>query len=280
MNKQILRRDQRKTSNQLRDMQVELGVLGKADGSVKFSQGNTTVICSVCGPESSMKEKGDQAIIDVMFQPRDKKASEEEKEYELIIRQTLENVILTNIYPRTVITISIQVVQYDGCLLSASLNAASLALLDAGVAMKTTLVSSSCSYLNSGDCLLDPTRIEQDFSSILHNDDSSSYIQYYKTSSKGPKVIVPKGFAFFVFDSAPLRNPSKTDSDDDSFLVTSITEGLLTDEALRECISLAKEGALSVYSLIRLTLERKSTTPVLPTNKVVASNNFIKPKDN
>ena len=272
MTKSLLRKDMRKTNTQLREMEAELGVLEKADGSAKFSQGNTSVICSVIGPESAMKERGDKAIIDVVFQPRDKRASEEEKEYELIIRESLESIILTTLYPRTIITVSIQVLLNDGCLLSTSFNAAILALLDAGVAMKTTLVSASCSYLTSDDCLLDPIRIEQDFSTVLHSSDSSSFVEFYK-SSNNTNVIQPKGFACFVFDSALLKN----DKTDENSLVSCVSDGIFTDSAFETSLEMAKEGAKSVSKLIRMTLEKKSTTPVLPTK--VPKGQFIKPKE-
>ncbi|KAG2381649.1 hypothetical protein C9374_006033 [Naegleria lovaniensis] len=258
------RKDQRSSPQELREMQAELGVLQKADGSCKFLMGKTIVICSVNGPEASMKEKGDGAIVDVIFQPRDKRPSEEEKEYEMMIRESLENVILLSLYPRTIITISVQVVQDDGSLLSASLNSAVLALLDAGVALKSTLVSLSCSYLSSGDCLLDPLKVEQDFDSVLYSSDSSTFVEYYKSSlSTGQKIIKPKGHVCFIFDASKLKKKSQ-EAEEDTSLVTCLTEGIFTDEALQTCLNMAKEGAHTVYNLIRFTMERKSTTPILP----------------
>nr|CAG4708472.1 unnamed protein product [Naegleria fowleri] len=261
-------------------MQAELGVLQKADGSCKFSMGKTIVICSVNGPEASMKEKGDGAIVDVIFQPRDKRPSEEEKEYEMMIRESLENVILLSLYPRTIITISVQVVQDDGSLLSASLNSAVLALLDAGVALKSALVSLSCSYLSSGDCLLDPLKMEQDFDSVLYSSDSSTFVEYYKSSlSSGQKIIKPKGHACFIFDATKLKKKSQQHDgeEEDTSLITCLTEGIFTDEALQTCINMAKEGAHTVYNLIRFTMERKSTTPILPVSTPPQTTNKLPP---
>lgn len=99
---------------------------------------------------------------------------------------------------------------------------------------------------------------------------------------------------WIVFDTEKLKKQNNDSSDDNLDLVTCLTEGIFTDEAFETCLNMAREGSLTVYNLIRLTMERKATTPILPlsssNNKqtpqtVVTTpssekkSNFIKPKE-
>jgi len=49
------------------------------------------------------------------------------------IRQTLETIIVSSLYPQTKISITIQIIADDGGVLAAAVNGAYLALLDAGI---------------------------------------------------------------------------------------------------------------------------------------------------
>jgi exosome complex component RRP41 len=53
-----------------------------------------------------------------------------------VIRESLEPVVLTDLYPRTTIDVFIEVLQSDGGSRCAGITAASLALADAGIPMK------------------------------------------------------------------------------------------------------------------------------------------------
>ena len=54
----------------------------------------------------------------------------------LSIKQTFESVILCSLFPRSQISIFVNIVQTDGGSLTAALNATTLALMDAGIPMK------------------------------------------------------------------------------------------------------------------------------------------------
>jgi exosome complex component RRP46 len=58
------------------------------------------------------------------------------------------------------IKISIQVLGVDGSLLSAAINSMVLALLDAGIQLRSTCCAVSCMVHNDGSVLLDPTALE------------------------------------------------------------------------------------------------------------------------
>lgn len=51
------------------------------------------------------------------------------------VKQTFEPVVITTLYPRSQIDIYLQIIQHDGGTLQACINAATMALIDAGIAM-------------------------------------------------------------------------------------------------------------------------------------------------
>ncbi|KAL9643506.1 hypothetical protein ABK040_010120 [Willaertia magna] len=228
-------------------LEAELGVLPKADGSVKYSQGKTTVICAIYGPEASMKERGDKAVIEVNLQTRENKQiiSGDNELNETIIRETLENIILTYLYPRTLISISLQVLIDDGNLFSTCLNASVLALLDAGVALNSIIVSSTC-FIPS-------------------------------PSSKKDSSIC------FVFHANKLKEEQEqNDETESTSLLSCYSEGTFSEETFLNSLKESKENSLSIYHFMRMTLERKSLTPILSTLSQQDSSNknvFMKPKE-
>lgn len=80
-------------------------------------------------------------------------------EISLLIKNTLEQNILLELLPRTQIDIFVQVLQADGGTRSACINAAFLALADAGVPMRDIVASCAAGYLDSTP-LLDLNYIE------------------------------------------------------------------------------------------------------------------------
>jgi exosome complex component RRP46 len=75
---------------------------------------------------------------------------------ERAILEALDGAVLAGMHPRTMIQISIQTLADDGSLLSCALNAAVLALMDAGVPMSSTLSAVTCAVDAAGNTILDP----------------------------------------------------------------------------------------------------------------------------
>jgi exosome complex component RRP41 len=69
-------------------------------------------------------------------------------EIALIIKQTFETVVLTTLAPRSQIDIYINVLQSDGGIKSAAINAATLALIDAGVPMTDFVCSCAAGFID------------------------------------------------------------------------------------------------------------------------------------
>ncbi|XP_024634216.1 exosome complex component RRP41 homolog isoform X2 [Medicago truncatula] len=90
---------------------------------------------------------------------RKPKGDRRSTEISLVIRQTMEERILTHLMPRSQIDIYVQVLQADGGTRSACINAATLALADAGIPVRDLVTSCSAGYLNS-TALLDLNYVE------------------------------------------------------------------------------------------------------------------------
>ncbi len=84
-----------------------------------------------------------------------------EREYELIIKRCISQVVLCHLYPRLSIEIVIQVVHDDGGVLALSLTAAGLALIDAGIPMKDIITAIHSSVDCHGNIIVDPTLAEE-----------------------------------------------------------------------------------------------------------------------
>lgn len=105
------RRDGR-NDNQIRPLAAEQGILNRADGSARFLQGNTSVLAAVYGPapaKVARLEKADAATVDVNFKPESGIMSPADSERELLLRRSLEEVVLRSRYPRCVVSVVIQV---------------------------------------------------------------------------------------------------------------------------------------------------------------------------
>eukprot|EP00771_Trimastix_marina_P000744 gnl/Trimastix_PCT/1774.p1 GENE.gnl/Trimastix_PCT/1774~~gnl/Trimastix_PCT/1774.p1 ORF type:complete len:250 (-),score=35.14 gnl/Trimastix_PCT/1774:205-954(-) len=146
---------------ELRTISCELGVYPQADGSAIFTQGQTKVLATVSGPKEAIwrsQSLHDRAFItcDFCMSPFSaterrrrglKSADRRSTEIGLLIHQTMDSVVMTELYPRSQIDISVTVLQADGGTRCAAVNAATLALIDAGVAMKDFVVGCAAGYL-------------------------------------------------------------------------------------------------------------------------------------
>ncbi|KAG8875896.1 Exosome non-catalytic core component [Tulasnella sp. 332] len=159
---------------ELRDIGLTLGSHGHADGSATVSHGLTCVLVTVYGPREAKNRANslfDRAILNVnvdvpLFSgggSAGKKRGRGDKrtlEFTSNIKSTFEPIIQTQLYPRSQIDISVQVLQQDGGLLQASINATTLALIDAGVALNDYVCAMTCA-LHDTVPLLDLTSIEE-----------------------------------------------------------------------------------------------------------------------
>lgn len=155
---------------ELRSVEIECGILKRADGSASIRHGNNYIIVSVFGPRELHPKHlmlPDRALLRCEYRlasfsvPERKSPAPRRREHELskIIKEALQPVLFLERYPRTTIDIYVQVLNADGGTRCASIAAAAVALADAGIPMKG-LVSSVAAGKAGGKVILDLSDIE------------------------------------------------------------------------------------------------------------------------
>lgn len=107
---------------------------------------------------STQKEHIDRICIEVNYQSKAGQSSCKDREKESFIANVCREVIQAKKHPRTHLLIHIQEVHNDGGLLSCCINAAILALIDAGIPMKFLATAMTSCVLKDGRIQLDPTK--------------------------------------------------------------------------------------------------------------------------
>ncbi|KAJ3241298.1 Exosome complex component RRP41 [Chytriomyces hyalinus] len=164
--------------NELRRFNCDMGTASGgyagsgADGAAYVEQGNTRCLVLVFGPkEPSMRSAvlHDRATLSVEFNiasfssgERKTKLRKDKRLLEMasIIKSTFESVILMSSFPRSEITIQIQILQFDGGSLHTAVNATTLALMNAGIPMEDYVVACSAGFGN-GHPILDVNYTEE-----------------------------------------------------------------------------------------------------------------------
>ena len=147
INPEGLRLDGRRP-DELRKIELECGVLKTADGSASIRQGKTYILAAVYGPRELHPRHlslSDRAYLRCVYRmatfsvPDRKRAapSRREREISMVMGNALEPALFLEEFPKAVVDVFIQVIQADGGTRCASITAASLALADAGIPMRS-----------------------------------------------------------------------------------------------------------------------------------------------
>lgn len=175
-----LRNDGRKP-HEIRRMRVRLGASNNNDtvgGSALVEMGLSIALATVRGPmvcQRRTDELPDRAVIDVSvkaapFAPSggDRRITNPNTDRRLVeishlLKRALEATILLQLYPKSKIEVQVVVLADDGGRLSAVINAASVALVDAGIPVKDILCACSAGYAGQADekTLVDLNRQEE-----------------------------------------------------------------------------------------------------------------------
>ncbi|KAJ4708070.1 Exosome complex exonuclease RRP46-like [Melia azedarach] len=217
--------------NQLRPPACSLNVLHRAHGSASWSQGDTKVLAAVYGPKAGTKknENPEKACIEVIWKPKTGQIGKAEKEFEMILKRTLQSICILTINPNTTTSIIIQVVHDDGALLPCAINAACAALVDAGIPMKHLAVAICCCLAESGYVLLDPTKLEEQ------------------------KM---KAFAYLVFPNSILsvlpEGSSLVQGEPmDHGIITSVTHGAMSVDDYFHCLERGRAASAKLSDFLR-----------------------------
>ncbi len=154
----------------LRETKMEVGVLEEADGSAMVETGNTRVIASVFGPQKLHPrhlQESDRAVIKMRYNMAPFSVDDRmrpgpnrrAKEIGLVAKKALEPVVELENFPKAGIDISMEVVESDGGTRVTGINAAALALADAGIPMKG-MISATAAGVVEDTPVLDVNGIE------------------------------------------------------------------------------------------------------------------------
>ncbi len=133
--------------DELRKIKIEAGVLHRAEGSCYLEWGGNKVIVAVYGPREAVPRHTQnplRAIINARynmaaFSVDDRKRpgpDRRSREISKVISEALENVVMTEYFPRAAIDVNIEVLDAEAGTRCAGLTAAAVALVDAGIPMK------------------------------------------------------------------------------------------------------------------------------------------------
>lgn len=225
-----LRLDGRKF-DELRPIKIEANVLKRADGSCYLEMGKNKVIAAVYGPREVHPrhlQDPSKAIIRYRYNMAPFSVEERKRpgpdrrsiEISKVSKEAFEAVIMKELFPRSAIDIFVEVLQADAGSRTACLNAASVALVDAGVPMKGIITSVAVGKAD-GQLVLDPMKEEDNFG----------------------EADIP--FAFLI-------RGGKIES-----ITLLQMDGCMTKEEIKQAIELAKKGALKIYEMQREAILRR-----------------------
>jgi exosome complex component RRP41 len=213
---------------QFRPMTVEVGVLKRAEGSAIFKFGDTYALAAVFGPRTMHPrhmQDPQKAILRCRYSMAPFSTNERIRpgvnrrsvEISKVLNDALSNVVFFEDYPKTGIDVFVEILQADASTRCAGLNAASLALVEAGVPVKDMISSCSVGKVD-GQLVLDVGGDEDQFGDV---------------------------------DMA-----TATIGSEDKFVLLQL-DGIVTQEEFFKLLELARKGCTEVYERQKNTFKEK-----------------------
>ena len=290
-----MRPDGRSNKSTLRPLAAELSCLHRADGSAKFSSGQTSVLAAVYGPASATREcSNNSAVICVVFKHGNKQSQSssygasssaapgsgsgsgssnsagyftKERELEHMFARSLSACILTSKYPRTVIEVVLQVLKADGSVVGVAFNAAVMALLDAGIAMNYVPIATTSLVSNLAVVTLDPTSEEETKKHLNHSSDNAASIVLLVTRTDPANHNNNKEHisgAVVASMTTPIPSTSRrtaasnTSNDQtNANAYTNNSNQLMSQQAYLACVEASFRASKAVLEFMRLAMEQK-----------------------
>ena len=165
-----IRCDGRKIDEPRRIM-IKAGVLKNADGSAYIEFGDNKIMCGVYGPRDVHPKhmaNTETGILRCRYhmepysvtERKNPAPSRREIEISKVIKEALEPAVMLEKFPRTAVDVFIEVLQADGGSRCAALDAASVALADAGIPMRDMV--SACAAGKVADTVILDVNNEED----------------------------------------------------------------------------------------------------------------------
>ena len=170
MNENGIRCDGRRI-DQLRNISLKVGVLKNADGSAYIEFGKNKILAGVFGPRDVHPKHmadSDTGILRCRYhmspfsvtERKNPAPSRREIEISKVIKEAFQPAVILKDFPRTVVDVFIEVLQADGGSRCAALDAASVALADAGIPMRDMV--SACAAGKVADQIVLDVNDEED----------------------------------------------------------------------------------------------------------------------
>ena len=215
-------------ANEMRPTTIESGVLPNADGSAYIEMGRNKILVGVFGPREMHPRrfaKPNEATLRCRYHmspfsvsPRRSPApSRRDTEIGMVMSWAIQPAVFLEKYPRSVIDVYAEVLEADGGTRTACINAATVALVDAGIPMRD-LVASCAAGKVDGRLILDLGDVEDK-----------------EGEADVPVAYMPK------LEKVTLLQ----------------MDGVLPPEEFKECINLAIEGCKQIYEIQREALKKK-----------------------
>ncbi|XVF35447.1 hypothetical protein REPUB_Repub18cG0146800 [Reevesia pubescens] len=182
-------------------------------------------------------ENPEKACIEVIWKPKTGQIGKHEKEYEMILKRTLQSICILTVNPNTTTSIIIQVVNDDGALLPSAINAACVALIDAGIPMKHLAVAICCCVAKSGYIVLDPTKLEEQKMNAFA----------YLVFPNAVHSVLPEGSLHV--QGEPMEHG----------IITSVTHGKMSENDYLYCIERGRAASAKLSDFLRRSLQQHST---------------------
>jgi exosome complex component RRP41 len=213
---------------QLREIEMALDIVTRANGSAQVRFGNTLVVASVYGPRALYPRylrEPETGILRCRYAmapfstDERKQPGPDRRSIELskVIRLALEPTLFLEDFPRATVDIFIEVLQADGSTRVTGINAASLALACAGIPMRDLVAA--CSVGKIDDTLV------VDLNGVEDNN-SQADITFAMQPSKKKITLLQM-------------------------------DGLLTKEEILKLLELARKSCEKIYELQKKTLREK-----------------------
>ena len=214
--------------DEMREIEARAGILKNAEGSGYFRFGNTVAIAAVHGPREIHPRHLQDPLRSVLrcrynmvpFSTTERSRpgySRRSTEISKVITEAFESVIFLEEFPKSAIDVFIEVIQADASTRCAGLNAASIALADAGIPMRDLVASCSVGKID-GELVLDVSGKEDNYG----------------------EVDLPVGYI------------PKTDE-----IVLLQMDGILTIEEFEKALEMAKNGCKMVYEKQKEALKKR-----------------------
>lgn len=197
------------------------------------------MLAAIYGPKPGTRkgENPEKAAIEIIWKPKTGQIGKQEKEYEMVLKRTLQSICLLTIHPNTTTSVIVQVIDDDGALLPCAINASCAALVDAGIPLKHLAVAIGCGLNEHGSVMLDPTLAEEQ------------------------KM---QAFAYLVFPNVPLSVVPKSQSSQEEpiehGIITSVTHGTMSVENYLHCLERGRAACVKISEFYRRTFKSQIPT--------------------